>query len=273
MISAAALLVLARCLPLEAGVGLCRLAVAAYLFLRADYRAEAGRNYRLLTGRRPGWFWLRNAWILGRNLALMARLGTRPIDTMIDTARVYSHNQTPESLERKLHTTMASFHYGLWELLPGWFARQGSPVQLVVGSQRGRVFARLVERLRGGTGVSVKPGLRAARARQSQPGVTGLMLDNTSRGGAVWAAACGVRLRMPALAFRLGQGTLQTAFARLERGRLRVDVCPAGDESVAAAALVERVRERPEEWVFWGKGGALQEGSGQTAGCGLRNAG
>lgn len=259
MITAAALLVLARALPPEAAVGFCRCLVLGYLFLRPDYRAECGRNYRLLTGRRPGFFWMRNAWTVGRNLALMARLGARAAETMIDRATVSSQNQAVTPLEQNLHTTMASFHFGLWELLPGWFARSGRPVRLVVGRQRGAIFAGLLARLRGRAGVAVEPGLRAARAGREDPGITGFMLDNTSQGGETWAAAGGVRLRMPALAFRFGQGVLQTAFARLDRGRLRIDVYGAGDENVAAAALLAQVRAHPEEWVAWAKDGALQE--------------
>ncbi|MFO7652017.1 MAG: hypothetical protein R6X13_11840 [bacterium] len=259
MITAAALLVLARALPPEAAVGLCRCLVLAYLLLRPDYRAECGRNYRLVTGRRPGLFWIRNAWTVGRNLALMARLGTRSAETMVDRATVSSQNQAVTPLEQNLHTTMATYHFGLWELLPGWFARAGRPVQLVVGRQRGAAFAGLLARLRGRAGVAVEPGLRAARTRREGPGITGFMLDNTSQGGEAWAAVGGLRLRMPALAFRFGQGILQTAFARLDRGRLHIDVYRAGNENEAAAALLEQVRAHPEEWVFWAKDGAVQE--------------
>jgi hypothetical protein len=39
---------------------------------------------------------------------------------------------------------------------------------------------------------------------------------------------------------------------------MRVDVYPAGDEQSAARALLDQVRQHPEEWVWWGKAGAIQ---------------
>jgi lauroyl/myristoyl acyltransferase len=259
MRTAAALLALVRSLPLEAAVVLTRLVAVAYLLARPDYRAEIGRNYRLVTGQEPGWFWLRNAWTIGRNLALMARTGSKRAELQIDRARVYAQNQAVLLLERNLHTAMASFHFGLWEFLPGWFARAGRPVQLVVGRQRGKVLAWLLERLRRSDRVAVGGSLKTAAAARGRPGISGFMLDNTSQGGETWTEAGGLRVRMPALAFRFGSGAVQTAFARLERGRVRVDLYPAGSERVAAEALLEQVRAHPEEWVFWAKDGAVQE--------------
>jgi hypothetical protein len=68
-------------------------------------------------------------------------------------------------------------------------------------------------------------------------------------------------VRLPDIGFKLaardGEG-LVPAFASLQRGRVRVDVYPPGDENAAARALLEQVRKRPDEWVWWGKAGAIR---------------
>jgi lauroyl/myristoyl acyltransferase len=92
------------------------------------------------------------------------------------------------------------------------------------------------------------------------------MLDNTSQGRQVWVLIGGIELRLPELAFsaarRSGSGVVP-AFARMERGRLRVDVAPSGDAHSAARALLAQVRAHPEEWVWWGKAGAVREVRGE----------
>jgi len=86
------------------------------------------------------------------------------------------------------------------------------------------------------------------------------MLDNTSQGTQVWTECDGVKLRLPDIGFKLAARTgngLLPAFARIERGRIRVDVYPPGSEQAAARALLDQVRQHPEDWVWWGKAGAI----------------
>jgi lauroyl/myristoyl acyltransferase len=66
---------------------------------------------------------------------------------------------------------------------------------------------------------------------------------------------------MPDIGFKLAArkgGRLTPAFARLQRGRVRVEVYLPGDEQAAVRALLEQVRQNPEDWVWWGKAGAIQ---------------
>ena len=103
-------------------------------------------------------------------------------------------------------------------------------------------------------------GIRHAIKVGDGPAITGFMLDNTSQGTQTWTECDGVKLRLPDIGFRLAARKgrqLAPAFARLDRGRMRVDVYPAGDERAAARALLEQVRLHPEEWVWWGKAGAI----------------
>jgi lauroyl/myristoyl acyltransferase len=156
---------------------------------------------------------------------------------------------------------MASYHFGLWEYLPKVFSRSGCRVTLAVGEQRDPALAAELRDLRSSGAVAVATGIRQAIKSGCEPSITGFMLDNTSQGTQAWAEWDGVRMRLPAIGFRLaareGRG-LMPAFAWLERGRLRVEVYPPGDERAALRALLEQVRERPDEWVWWGKAGALQ---------------
>ncbi len=102
----------------------------------------------------------------------------------------------------------------------------------------------------------VRPAIKAATGAS----ITGFMLDNTSQGSQTWAEWDGVRMRLPDIGFRLaareGAG-LVTAFARFERGRIRVDIYPPGNEQASVRALLEQVREHPDDWVWWGKAGAI----------------
>jgi lauroyl/myristoyl acyltransferase len=104
-------------------------------------------------------------------------------------------------------------------------------------------------------------GIRQAIRAGKGPSIIGFMLDNTSQGTQTWAECDGVKVRLPDIGFKLAarRGVrLAPAFARLDRGRMRVDVYPAGDEQAAAGALLDQVRQHPEEWVWWGKAGAIQ---------------
>jgi len=256
-----AALALVRALPDSPAVILSRGIVLLYLALRPDYRREIRRNLRTIMGKDSRWFWVRNGWRLGMNLALMAKVGGRTGDAIIDRATVCGENLTRQLLERELHVAMASFHFGLWEYLPQVFSRNGCRVTLAVGEQRDPGLGRQISALRRSGGVSMAKGIRQTIKAGDGPSITGFMLDNTSQGTQTWAECEGVEVRLPDIGFRLAArkgGRLAPAFARLDRGRMRVDVYPAGDEQSAARALLEQVRQHPEEWVWWGKAGAIQ---------------
>jgi lauroyl/myristoyl acyltransferase len=256
-----AALALVRALPDSPAALLSRTIVLLYLALRPDYRREIRRNLRIVTGKDSRWFWIRNGWRLGLNLALMAKLGRSTGDALIDRAVVCGENLTDHQLERELHAAMASFHFGLWEYLPQVFNRSGRRVRLAVGEQRDPAFGVQVSALRRSRGVSLANGIRQAIRTGEGPSITGFMLDNTSQGAQTWAECDGVKVRLPNIGFRLAVrkgGRLAPAFARLSRGCMRVDVYPAGDEQAAVCALLEQVRQHPEEWVWWGKAGAIQ---------------
>ena len=75
-------------------------------------------------------------------------------------------------------------------------------------------------------------------------------------------------MRLPVLPFELSRRKelpLMSAFCRMERGRLRVDLGRAGSEEEVLSSLVEQVRSNPEEWVFWGKAGALSRLTAEVA--------
>jgi lauroyl/myristoyl acyltransferase len=255
-----AALALVRALPDRPAAFLSRAIVLLYLALRPDYRQEIRRNLRIITGKDSRWFWVQNAWRLGSNIALMAKVSSRTGDALIDRAIVCGENLTVYVLERELHVAMASFHFGLWEYLPRVFSRSGCRVVLAVGEQRDQAFGRQVSALRRTRGVTMAKGIRQAIKAGDGPSITGFMLDNTSQGTQTWTECDGVRLRLPDIGFRLAVrkgGQLVPAFARLDRGRMRVDVYPAGDERAVARALLEQVRQHPEEWVWWGKAGAI----------------
>jgi lauroyl/myristoyl acyltransferase len=253
-------LALVRALPSSSAALLSRAIVLLYLALRPDYRREIRRNLRIITEKDSRWFWVRNGWRLGLNLAIMAKVGTRSGDALVDRAKVCGENLSGHVLERELHATMASFHFGLWEYLPQVFSRSGRPVTLAVGEQRDRGLGRQLSALRRSRGVTMVKGVRQAIKARDRSSITGFMLDNTSQGTQAWTECGGVKVRMPDIGFRLAArsgGRLTPAFARLDRGRMRVDVYPAGDQQVAAQALLDQVRRHPEDWVWWGKAGAI----------------
>jgi lauroyl/myristoyl acyltransferase len=255
-----AALALVRALPASPAILLSRLIVVAYLSLRADYRSEIRRNLRLVLGQDRRLFWVRNAWQTGRNLALMARLGQARSQAIIDRAMLHCDNSVRMSLERELHMVMASFHYGLWEYLPQVLARRGFGVKLVIGEQRDTALQVQLSRLRESGRVRLARSIREAARTGSGPTISGFMLDNTSRGSQVTASADGVSFRVPEFPFRLAErqgGKVIPMFARFEKGRLRVDAYPPTDADGAAQALLEQVRRRPEEWVWWAKAGAI----------------
>jgi len=254
-------LALVRALPSSPAAFLSRTIVLLYLALRPDYRREIRLNLRIITGKDNRWFWVRNGWRLGSNLAIMAKVGTQRGDALVDRMTVCGENLCRHVLERELHATMASFHFGLWEYLPQVFSHGGCRVTLAVGEQRDPALGRQLSRLRRSRGVTMAKGIKQAIKAADASSITGFMLDNTSQGTQTWAECDGVRIRLPDIGFKLAAregGRLSPAFARLQQGRIRVDVYPPGDEQAAANALLEQVRMHPDEWVWWGKAGAIR---------------
>jgi len=185
----------------------------------------------------------------------MTQVGTKRGKFIVDRAEIIGENINCDYLEQDVHTVMASFHFGVWEYLPRVFGRAGFAVCVLTGTHKDSRWARALARLRSGAGVKVVHGLKDLL--RSGSAVLGFMLDNTSQGARVEPEFDSVRFAMPAFPFRYGAG-LVPAFACFRRGRLQVRVYAAGDETAALRALVEQVRARPEEWIWWGKAGAVR---------------
>jgi lauroyl/myristoyl acyltransferase len=251
---------LTRALPASAAVGLSRILVLAYLALRPDYRREIRANLRIVVGRDDPWFWVRNAWHVGRNLGLMAGMGRGRTRELVDNAAIRWDNEAVLVMERDLHTLMASFHYGAWEFLPMVFQRQGESVAVATAAQRDPDLGQLLDGLRRGSGVTEVRTARDLLGRVGDPGLTGFVLDNTGRGPSCRAQAGDVEVRMPEVGFELAR-RLRTqvvpVFCTVGRDGLEVRVHAPGGPDAAARALLEEVRACPEEWVFWAKDGVL----------------
>ena len=147
------------------------------------------------------------------------------------------------------------------------FSTLGFRVRLVTAEQQDQGLARYVAGLRSGSSVELVSGLRDARQGMEQPGLTGFMLDNTARGRRTWVEFDELKVGMPSLAFRMAdlrKIPVVPLFARFENSRLRVRVYGPTDERGVVQALLDQVRHRPEDWVFWAKAGALEQ-RGRTA--------
>lgn len=271
-----AVLILVRILPTEPGVFLVRLFTLFYLAVRPDYRREINTNYRLIFGCSRRWFWVRNGWRVGRNLALMVKIGTKVADKLVDRGQIYWENRIESRVIRKKEPSfMASFHFGLWELLPQLFVRRWGNVAVLVSEQRNRMVNFFLQRWRRSNKVSLVFQIKYLLRQRSKTGITGFMLDNTSQGQQFLVelpgAVEGRRLRfwLPTAPFQIArywanrrggkEKGVVPVFGYLWRGRFVVRVFPAGDEINALQALLTMVRKMPEEWIFWGKSGAVQE--------------
>lgn len=269
------ILITIRILPFELAVLLVRLILLIYLAVRSDYRQEIRTNYKLIFGANRPWFWVRNAWRVGRNLTLMAKIGTKFANELVDRGVVCGENYIKrQSLEQDVHTLMASFHFGVWEYLPQFFVRQGEDVAVVVSKQRDPVLDSGLRRLRNSNGVKLIVQISGIFRRLSNYGVTGFMLDNTARGRSLTVHLArlndGNRLlfRVPALPFEIvnrqrdraknGVAGVVPIFGYLKEGRLVIQIFPAGDAASAVRALLTMVKAMPEEWIFWGKAGAIK---------------
>lgn len=271
-----AVLILVRILPTEPGVFLVRLFTLFYLAVRPDYRREINTNYRLIFGCSRRWFWVRNGWRVGRNLALMVKIGTKFANKLIDRGQIYWENRIESRVIREKEPSfMASFHFGLWELLPQLFVRRWGNVAVLVSEQRTRILNLFLQRWRKSNEVSLVFQITHLLRRRSKTGITGFMLDNTSQGRQFLVelpspvAGDKVRFRLPTVPFQIArywanrsggkEKGVVPVFGYLWRGRFVVRVFPAGDEINALQALLTMVRKMPEEWIFWGKSGAVQE--------------
>ncbi|MGQ9708627.1 MAG: LpxL/LpxP family acyltransferase [bacterium] len=258
--------VLIRVLPIELAVLFTRLITLIYLLLCPGYRQEIQANYRTIFGRAAPLFWVYNAWTTGRNLALMAKIGTPWFIKLVDTAEIYWENYADEQfVERKMHTIMASFHFGLWEFLPQIFSRMGCNVAVMVSRQNARRLDGRLQQIRKQGGVRLIFSLRGLLERLMQPGITGFMLDNTARGAQTQVKFASFSpglsgLRLPVLAFKTAHkigAKVFPIFCYLKRGKIMVKIFPPGDEQACAQALLKMVKGKPSEWIFWAKAGAL----------------
>ena len=250
-----ALVRLVRALPAGTAVLLTRFLVLTYLLGRPDYRREIAANSELVLGRRLSW--ARNGWRVARNLALMARSTGSAGQIFVDSACICGDNSWQLFLERDLHTVMASFHFGAWEYLPRVFRRQSPGVRVVTGRQRSRALDAVLTESRQEPKVKVVQTGEELLGGLEGPGITGFMLDNTSQGRRTRVECERFDMAIPNAAFRLGRPVFPM-FAWFEGKGLKVRAFPPGDERAAVDALLTMVRERPEEWVFWGKAGAVR---------------
>lgn len=253
-------LLFVRVLPGELAIAFARFFVIAYLLLHPAYRREIANNLELLCSRRDNFFWVRNGWSVGRNLALMASLGTRRCDELIDRAEVRCDNSTLRVLEQELHIGMFSCHFGLWELLPPVFARAGYIVGVLTGEQGDRVLAAITRRLRSGQNIKLLRSSADILYHSRNCRILGFLIDNTRRGGQRSIRVGELSFRVPQFGFRVvkrSHRVMVPVWAYLEKGRLRVGVGRAGEPAEVLAQLLEQVRRRPQDWVFWAKDGAL----------------
>ncbi len=259
-------LFLLRALPFDIALLLSRAILILYLGIRKDYREEILANYRLIFGNSRKWFWLKNAWRLGRNFTLMARIGTKKVFELIDRAVIYAENNQCLMSDAQ-HRIMVSYHFGLWEFLPHIFAPKNALVILVVSRQRSPLIEKFLSTIRTSTpGIKIVTNVRSLYAAYSRypSSLIGFVLDNTSQGKQMWLEAEGIAMRLPSLPFQIGSTI--PVFSYLENGRPKVKIFPPGDGADALKALIHLVRQHPEEWVFWGKAGALNSRGGREGG-------
>ncbi len=254
-------LTLVRALPARPARALAQLLVILYLWLRPRYRHEIRTNCELVLGAAPSRFWFQNARRVGQNLAAMAKASSAWGKALIDTAVIQWENHHGQRLERELHSVMVSFHFGVWEYLPQVFAARGFAVRLAIGKQQDRALQKQLAAQRASGGVRLLRTLRELLRLPDRPTLSGFMLDNTSQGSQRWVVLDRLAVRLPTVPFRLAERTKTRViplFARLERGRLCVEVAEAGDEPAVVRSLLARVRRYPLDWVWWGKAGALK---------------
>lgn len=131
---------LIRSLPLSLARAASRLILLLYLALAPAVRREINLNYHRVFARYRRWFWIRQAWRLGGNLALMSRLGRPGFDNTLDKTRIIGENMLEQIMLGDKSVIVLSLHYGAWELLPQIFARRGYQVCVGAGRQQDNQF-------------------------------------------------------------------------------------------------------------------------------------
>jgi len=255
---------LTRALPDELATWACRALLLLYLFVTPGVRREIALNLHRLFPELSAnghhsfrLFWMRQAWRLGANLALMVRIGRPALNKLLDNAVINGENIVEQIMLQKGRVVVLSLHYGLWELLPQVFAHRGYPVCVGMGELRDRAFAERLMELRGSHSVTMTESLADMRQAVRKGSLVGFVLDNTSRtrGLACDAFAPGLSvLRTPFALARAEQAQLVPMFIYQDRNVLRVEVqAPVASEQEFGLRARELVRRRPEDWVFWGK--------------------
>lgn len=261
----AACLKLVRALPFSLAVAASRLLLLTYFMLSPRVRAEIAANYRRIfpeeatacTSRACGRFLVRLSWNLGRNLAVMAQMGRPALEKWLDNAIVSGENIVERIMLGGEKVIVTSLHYGLWELLPGVFARRGYRVCVGLGRQRDAVLDGVVREIRSEHDVTMTDSVPRMRAALREGSLLGFVLDNSNRTRGLDCAALGEGFRLLRTPFSLSRvdgARLVPMFATQTRGRLRIDVLDPVDSSEEFGARArELIRARPEDWVFWGK--------------------
>jgi lauroyl/myristoyl acyltransferase len=131
----------------------------------------------------------------------------------------------------------------------------------MTGVMKDRLLNRVIKKIRSFSGVKIVSNVRSLINRLNRSTITGFMLDNTRQGKMIELVTQGLKIRLPALAFsvsqKIGAGVVPV-FCYLEHGCLKLRVFPAQDAAGCAQVLLKMVQERPAEWVFWGKAGAIK---------------
>jgi lauroyl/myristoyl acyltransferase len=256
---AAAGLGLVRALPVSLAVAAARLQLLAFLLVSSRTRAEVRLNsIRVLGGGGASrGLPARLCWRLGHNLALMAHGSAQTGHDLLDNAEIRGENILERIMLGGCRVVVLSMHFGLWEYLPWLFARLGHEVTVGQGDVRDVALRRLVKQVRSNHHVTMTDSLLKLRLSVRNRRLVGFVLDNTSRTRRLVCDALGLGmklLRTPFVLARLERAVLVPILAAEQDGRLRVEIHEPVRSVREFGLLVRRkIRERPEEWVFWGK--------------------
>jgi KDO2-lipid IV(A) lauroyltransferase len=212
---------------------------------------------------------------LGRNLAELLRF-RRLRGRLRETVRVLGLEHMDSALARRRGVIAVASHLGSWEMLAAAICERGYPVAVVGRRPHERALFELLDELRTAYGAetiwresdgSAKQILRVLRENR----ILALLIDqDTHRVPQVVAPFFGRPARTPSgaavLALRTGAPLVPVFIRRTATGH-EVEFEPAIDPSgfrgfdgdgavveVTAAlnrVIERRIRERPEEWVWW----------------------
>jgi lauroyl/myristoyl acyltransferase len=253
----AASLGLVRALPAGLAGLAGRLIVLCYLVVFPRVRREIERNHVRVFGQRRAGFWLRQAWRLGANLALMSRSGHPSLDKLLDNARIDGENILEQIMLRNERAVVLSLHYGVWELLPETFARRGYQVCVGAGSQLDARFGTEILQLRTQHGVRYTDSLDEMREALKSGSLVGFAVDNTSRGRGVGCSSVWPGFEVLRTPFVLAQeqgAALVPVLMRREGRQLSAKVgLPVRSPEEFGNWARREIATHPEDWVFWGK--------------------